>query len=91
VNAIVKLTDPEILKARRECFEEARKDAALVLEAMACFKDWHAFYLAKDLLPCQSEMDRALWKYLEKYGDFEIAENEAQGIKFVDQVARAKE
>jgi hypothetical protein len=80
----VELTEKERQDAKRELFEQKRKDALYVLDALNTFHDWHAFYAARDMLPCQSEMDRALWRLLEKDGSFAEAELEAEGLKYLE-------
>lgn len=81
MHAITKLTDKELKAEREKLFQERRKDVLTVLEAMNMCHDWHAHYVARDLLPQQAEIDRALWRLLEKSGEFEIAEIEAIGRK----------
>lgn len=81
MNAVIKITERELSAERRKLFDEKRKDPLYVLEAMNMYHDWHVYYVAKDMLPCQSEIDRALWKLLESSGEFETAESELMGRK----------
>jgi len=81
MNAVIQLSDKELKAERERLFEEKRKDVLTVLDALNTHHDWHAHYVARDMLPCQEEIDRALWRLLEKSGDFELAEIEAIGRK----------
>lgn len=79
MNAILKLSPRELAEERERLFQEKRKDPLYVLEAMNMYHDWHVYYVAKDMLPCQDKIDEALWRLLESSGEFETAESEAAG------------
>jgi hypothetical protein len=84
MNAIVQLTPKERDRARRELFEEKRKDYFFMVEVVGERIDWHKSYAIKDFVSMGEMLDRQLWDYLERTGMFQDAEEELLSSKQIN-------